>query len=56
VQKTAAGKAYAPLLFAAGEAFQFDWSEDYAVINGLHTKLQIAYFKLSHSRAFFLHA
>lgn len=45
-----------PLQFAPGDAFQFDWSEDYAVINGSNTKLQIAHFKLSHSRAFYLRA
>lgn len=45
-----------PLTFAPGEAFQFDWSEDWAVIAGERTKLQIAHFKLSHSRAFFLRA
>ena len=42
------------LSFAAGEAFQFDWSEDFAVLAGEKTKLQVAQFKLSHSRAFFL--
>ena len=47
---------YVPLIFAPGEAFQFDWSEDYAVIGGQSTKLQIAHFKLSHSRAFILRA
>ena len=55
-QKTAARNTYVPLSFAPGEAFQFDWSEDYAVIAGVNTKLQIAHFKLSHSRAFFLRA
>ncbi len=44
------------MVFTPGEAFQFDWSEDYAFINGVNTKLQIAHFKLSHSRAFFLRA
>jgi hypothetical protein len=34
-----------------GEAFQFDWSEDWVKINGVSTKLQIAHFKLSYSRA-----
>jgi hypothetical protein len=29
------------LRFVAGEAFQFDWSEDFAVIDGERTKLQI---------------
>jgi hypothetical protein len=37
-----------------GEAFQFDWSEDWIKINGISTKLQVAHFKLSYSRA--LHA
>lgn len=55
-KKTAARHTYVPLTFAPGEAFQFDWSEDYAMINGVNTKLQIAHFKLSHSRAFFLRA
>jgi transposase len=51
-----AGKqAYVPLQFAPGEAFQFDWSEDWVRINGVSTKLQIAHFKLSFSRAFFMH-
>jgi transposase len=40
----------------AGEAFQFDWSEDWAIISGERTKLQVAHFKLSYSRAFLLRA
>ena len=52
----AARHAYVPLQFAPGEAFQFDWSEDWIKINGVSTKLQIAHFKLSHSRAFFMRA
>ena len=44
---------YVPLAFAPGEAFQFDWSEDWAIIDGVRTKLQVAHFKLSHSRAFY---
>jgi len=47
---------YVPLEFAPGEAFQFDWSEDWVKINGVRTKLQIAHFKLCYSRAFFLRA
>jgi len=47
---------FVPLTFAPGDAFQFDWSEDWAVIGGERTKLQIAQFKLSHSRAFLLRA
>ena len=54
--KTAGKGVYIPLSFAPGEAFQFDWSEDWAVIAGVRTKLQVAHFKLSYSRAFYLRA
>src|SRR3984885_5326121 len=53
-QKTTGRGVFVPLAFMAGEAFQFDWSEDWAVIAGERTKLQVAHFKLSCSRAFFL--
>lgn len=52
----ASQRAYVPLQFSPGEAFQFDWSEDWVKINGVSTKLQIAHFKLSYSRAFFMRA
>lgn len=45
-----------PVDFGGVMAFQFDWSEDWAVIAGERTKLQVAHFKLSHSRAFLLRA
>jgi transposase len=48
--RTAGRGTFIPLIFAPGEAFQFDWSEDWAVIAGERTKLQIAHFKLSYSR------
>ncbi len=54
--QTSGRGTFVPLTFAPGDAFQFDWSEDSAVINGERTKLQIAQFKLCHSRAFFLRA
>ena len=54
--RTASKNTYVPLCFAPGEAFQFDWSEDWAMINGVNTKLQVAHFKLSYSRAFILRA
>ena len=54
--RQASNGTYVPLVFMPGEAFQFDWSEDWAVINGQKTKLQIAQFKLSYSRAFYLRA
>jgi hypothetical protein len=50
--KTARRGTFVPLVFVPGEAFQFDWSEDWAVIAGERAKLQMAQFKLNHSRAF----
>jgi hypothetical protein len=55
-EQTTGRGTFVPLTFGAGEAFQFDWSEDWAVIAGERTKLQVAHFKLSHSRAFLLRA
>ncbi len=55
-QLTASRKVFVPRVFAPGEAFQFDWSEDWVRIGGEKVKLQIAQFKLSHSRAFVLRA
>jgi transposase len=55
-QQTSGRGTFVPLVFAAGEAFQFDWSEDWAIIGGRQTKLQVAHTKLSHSRAFIVRA
>ena len=35
--------AYVPLKFALGEAFQFDWSEEWLVIGGIHRKVLAAH-------------
>jgi len=55
-KRTSGRHVYVPLQFAPGEAFQFDWGEDWVRIGGVSTKLQIAHFKLCCSRAFFLRA
>jgi transposase len=55
-QQTAGRGVFVPLVFQPGEAFQFDWSEDWAALAGENTKLQVAHIKLSHSRAFLLRA
>lgn len=55
-QQTSGRGTFVPLVFAPGEAFQFDWSEDWAIIVGKQTKLQVAHTKLSHSRAFTVRA
>jgi transposase len=56
IEQTTGRGTFVPLTFGAGEAFQFDWSEDWAILGGERTKLQVAHFKLSHSRAFLLRA
>ena len=50
----AMGKAFVPLAFELGEAFQFDWSEEGLVIGGIYRRLQVAHMKLCASRAFWL--
>jgi transposase len=55
-QQTCGRGVFVPLAFLPGEAFQFDWSEDWAIIAGERTKLQVAHFKLCYSRAFILRA
>lgn len=53
---TGLSNSFVPLQFAPGEAFQFDWSEDWASVGGERVKLQVAHMKLSHSRAFLVRA
>ena len=48
-QRTCGRGVFVPLAFLPGEAFQFDWSEDWAIIGGERTKLQVAHVKLSRS-------
>jgi transposase len=55
-QQTSGRGTFVPLVFAPGEAFQFDWSEDWAVVGGERVKLQAAHTKLSHSKAFIVRA
>ena len=55
-EKTTGRGTFVPLAFSPGEAFQFDWSEDWATLGGERTKLQVAHTKLSYSRAFIVRA
>ena len=54
--QTSGRGTFVPLVFETGEAFQFDWSEDWAVLGGERVKLQAAHTKLSHSKAFIVRA
>lgn len=54
--QTSGRGTFVPLVFQAGDAFQFDWSEDWAIIAGDRVKLQAAHTKLAHSKAFIVRA
>ena len=45
-----AAQAYVPLSFDPGEAYQFDWSHEYAILSGVTTKVKAAHMRLCHSR------
>ena len=47
-------RAFVPLSFELGEAFQFDWSEEGLLIGGIYRRMQVAHLKLCASRAFWL--
>ena len=47
-------RAFVPLKFELGEAFQFDWSEEGLVIGGIYRRIQVSHLKLCASRAFWL--
>ena len=49
-QRTTGRGVFVPLAFQPGEAFQFDWSEDWAMVAGKRVKLQAPHTKLAHMR------
>src|ERR1700736_5774674 len=53
-QSTAA--AYVPLSFAPGEAYQFDWSHEVVLLNGVTVIVKVAHVRLCHSRMMFVRA
>lgn len=56
VQQATGRCVFVPLVFQLGEAFQFDWSEEWVMLGGNRTRLQVAHFKLPHSHTFILRA
>ena len=52
--QAASNKAFVPLAFELGEAFQFDWSEEGLVVGGIYRRLQVSHMKLCASRSFWL--
>jgi hypothetical protein len=45
-----------PLSFAPGEAYQFDWSHEIVLINGVTVTVKVAHMRLCHSRMLFVRA
>ena len=43
-------QAFVPLSFDPGEAYQFDWSHEYARLSGVTTKVKAAHMRLCYSR------
>jgi transposase len=52
----ATAQAYVPLSFAPGEAYQFDWSHEIVVLNGVTTTVKVAHVRLCHGRMPFVRA
>ena len=52
--QSVSAKAFVPLVFELGEAFQFDWSEEGLVVGGIYYRMQVSHLKLCASRAFWL--
>jgi transposase len=53
---SATADAYVPLSFAPGEAYQFDWSHEIVVMDGVTTTVKVAHVRLCHSRMMFVRA
>lgn len=49
-------KAFIPLVFAPGEACQFDWSHEQVILGGCNVTIKLAHFRLCYSRKSYLRA
>ena len=49
-------EAYVPLSFAPGEAYQFDWSHEVVVLDGVTNVVKVAQVRLCYSRMLFVRA
>jgi transposase len=50
------GAAFIPLSFAPGEAYQFDWSQEVVLLDGVTVTVKVAQVRLCHSRMPFVRA
>jgi transposase len=47
-------QAYVPLVFAKGDACQFDWSQEQVELGGVLQTIKVAHFRLAYSRQMFV--
>lgn len=47
-------EAFVPLVFAPGDACQFDWSHEHVEIDGVVQTIKVAHFRLAYSRQMFV--
>ncbi len=50
------GAAFVPLIYPSGESYQFDWSHEIVILDGVTTEVKVAHMRLCHSRMSFLRA
>lgn len=55
-RSAATAATFVPLSFAPGEAYQFDWSHEVALIAGVTVTVKVAQVRLCHSRMMFVRA
>ena len=55
-QSEATAAAFVPLSFEPGEAYQFDWSHEVVLIDGVTVTVKVAHVRLCHSRMMFVRA
>jgi transposase len=55
-EREASAAAYVPLSFDPGEAYQFDWSHEVVLIDGVTTTVKVAHVRLCYSRMVFVRA
>ncbi|MEO1315143.1 MAG: IS21 family transposase, partial [Pseudomonadota bacterium] len=56
LQSEATAAAFVPLSFEPGEAYQFDWSHEVVLIDGVTVTVKVAHVRLCHSRMMFVRA
>jgi transposase len=56
VRGAAMAEAYVPLFYPPGDAYQFDWSHEIVILNGVTVTVKVAHVRLCYSRMMFVRA